>query len=531
MSMEILKKFDRTPTRKILFISLSVLALLLITASVQIISMVLRNEKVYKGVTVNNVSVAGITKDELIEKLNRDYNEKSQGLSINIKLGESDKTVTLKYSDAKVEYDIKKAADKAYSIGRTGNIFKRIADIVKYSSKGYNITLDCSYDKSVLQNIVDKCYDMSYVPVKESQLVIGENKVEIVTGHHGESIDKQKLYNTLESMIKNMQDGTVNVDIQKTLPAAIDVDDYYKKICREAKDAYVTVVNNNINIVPEQQGINIDKATLKQIIEELKDSEDTVRELPVQFIKPNRLTSDIQGKILKDKLASFTTAFDTSNENNANRGENIRLACQKINGKILGPGETFSFNEVVGPRTVESGYKVAHAYSNGQIVDEVGGGVCQVSTTLYNAVIRADLKVTERVNHMFTVGYVDLGMDAAVSYGGVDLKFVNNTEWPIKIEGWVQNNQITFTLIGTNTNPGKTVQFYSPEAKVIETPVQYIDDPSLPSGQMYVEKEGAPGYSVNTYKIVKQDGVVVSEELLNSSYYQPIARVIRRGIG
>jgi len=517
---------------KILIISLLVLVLLLIVVSIQISIVVMKNEKIYKGVSINNVSVAGLTKDELIEKLNRDYNDKSQELSIEIKIGDGGKAITLKYSDAKVVYDTREAADKAYSIGRTGNIFKRIVDILKYSSKGYNITLNCSYDEAVLQSTVDNCYNISYIPVKESQLVFGDNKVEIVTGHHGENIDKTELYKKLESMIKNMQDGTINVDIQKTQPAPLNADEYYKKICREAKDASVTVVNNNVNIVPEQQGISIDKATLEQIIKELQNSEDTVRQLPVQFTQPKVLSRDIQSKLFKDTLASFSTVFDTSNENNANRGENIRLASQKINGKILAPGETFSFNEVVGPRTVESGYKAAHAYSNGEVVDEVGGGVCQVSSTLYNAVLRADLKVTERVNHMFTVGYVELGMDATVSYGGVDFKFVNNTEWPIKIEGWVSpDNQLTFRLIGTNTNPGKTVHFYSPGATVIECPVEYIDDPSLPSGQIDVLKEGAPGYSVDTYKIVKQDGVVVSEEKLSTSYYQPMKRVIRRGIG
>ena len=172
---------------------------------------------------------------------------------------------------------------------------------------------------------------------------------------------------------------------------------------------------------------------------------------------------------------------------------------------------------MVGERTTERGYQSAGAYSGNEIIDEVGGGVCQPSSTLYMAVLRADLEVTQRVNHSFTVAYTPLGEDATVSWGGPDFCFKNDTDYPIKILAEQSNGQLTMTIVGTKTSD-KTV---TTRTEVIETYTpQRIEkkDNSMMVGQSRVEVSGIPGYSTRTYKIITENGQT-TEELANTSNY------------
>jgi hypothetical protein len=203
-----------------------------------------------------------------------------------------------------------------------------------------------------------------------------------------------------------------------------------------------------------------------------------------------------------------------------------------INGKILLPGEVFSFNDTVGPRSEDGGYKTAHTYVAGKVIDGIGGGICQVSSTLYNAVLNADLEVVERRNHMFTVGYVPYGQDATVSYGTTDFRFKNSTSWPIKLNATVtKNNYIIFTFLGTNENPDKKVIMTQKIIKNIPFEIKYIDDPTLPAGKTIVKQEGKQGLIVETYKTIKDGTKVISQTKIHTSKYSPLTEEVRRGPG
>ncbi|MCM1112830.1 MAG: VanW family protein [Muribaculum sp.] len=220
-----------------------------------------------------------------------------------------------------------------------------------------------------------------------------------------------------------------------------------------------------------------------------------------------------------DLLGSFTTSYSTSG---TSRSANVENGCNLINGTTLYPGEEFSTYDMVAPFTEKNGYYMAGSYMNGKVVDSLGGGICQVSTTLYNAVLKSELDVTERHNHSMIVAYVEPSADAAIAESsGKDFRFVNNLDAPIYIEGYTQNKRITFNIYGKETrDEGHAVKYESEVLEIIrpETDTIYADA-SKPLG--YIVSESAhTGYKARLWKIVTENGEEVSREQINSSSYK-----------
>lgn len=527
MSPDTQKTLHKVTPKKIVMISLISFVLLMLAVSSQFAYTLLKSEKIYNGVYIDGVSVTGLSVDELKNVLNKKYQDKVDKNDIEIKTPTASEKIS--YSDINVVYDISGAVSKAYSVGRTGNIFDRLYKIAQSAFQQTKIELPVSFNKEKVENIISSLYNKTSINVKEADLLIQDDKVVIRSGHHGESIDKSKTFSDVENTIKACKDGTIEIPVINAPSNRIDTESYFNKINLEVKDAALKVEKNNVTVVPHIVGRSIDKQALISIAGELEKKENTEKILPVIFIKPKLTTEDAYASLFKDTLASSNTQFYTGTKNDSNRGENIRIAVSKINGKILAPGDVFSFNDVVGNRTEEAGYKVAHTYVGGKVVDGIGGGICQVSTTLYNSVLFSDLEVVERTNHMFTIGYVPLGRDAAVSYGQVDLKFKNSTKWPIKIEGWVTSgNKIFFDIKGKNDFPGKTVEIYSSTVKTLDFKTKYVDDTAVPPGTEDVKNEGMTGFVIDTFKIIKQGGKVVSEAKIYTSTYNPLDKEVHR---
>jgi len=512
----------------IIIISLTVFILLMLAIAGQLTYMVLKHDTVYKGVYVNNLDVSGLTREELTGILKKTFQEDIAGTELVLKAG--DRFSKFSYVDIEVSMDIPDAVGEAYGIGRTGNIFQRLYQILLSGKQSVKLEMPLSFNRDKLEQIVNAFYNETLINVKEADVLVQEDRVVLRSGHSGRSIDKSKVLTDIESLISRCEGGEVNVPFVTTSPNKINVEELYAQINIPAQNASTKVENNTVNIIPHVIGKRIDKSKLDALAEELDNTENIERILPVELIKPEITAEDVKTALFRDILCAKNTQFSVSDENNKNRAENIKIAVSKINGKILAPGEVFSFNETVGPRTEDGGYQVAHTYVKGKIVDGIGGGICQVSSTLYNAVLFSDLEVVERRNHMFTVGYVPKGTDATVSYGDVDFKFRNSTAWPLKIEAWVtKNNKVYFSLIGTNEFPGKTVEISPKTIKTNEFKTVYVDDPTIPEGKTEVKQKGMTGYVIDTYKIVKQDGKVVSESKLHTSVYKALDQEVIRG--
>ena len=309
------------------------------------------------------------------------------------------------------------------------------------------------------------------------------------------------------------------------------VEDNCTKYDKKAQNASLTRENGAFNFVAGTEGLelNVDSAvrTISDYLENSWTSDNTeVLNLETQVTEPEGSAEELAN--IKDLLGSFTTSFSTSG---SNRCKNVSSGASHINGTVLYPGEEFSAYETVSPFTEANGYAMAGSYLNGEVVDSMGGGICQVSTTLYNAVLRAELNVTERSPHSMTVHYVDLSEDAAIAGTYKDFKFVNSTEYPIYIEGYTTSDKkITFNIYGKETrDKNRTISFES--QMVSETPATTIlqEDAGQGIGYKAVSSKGSSGYVAELYKIVKVNGVETDRIKVNKSTYKGTNRVVTYG--
>ncbi|WP_051250045.1 VanW family protein [Carboxydothermus ferrireducens] len=301
------------------------------------------------------------------------------------------------------------------------------------------------------------------------------------------------------------------------------LDQINKEIYVEPKNAEFRLLpNETFAIIPHKTGIALDSE------QAVKDVQANLLENPLKVsfklkeVLPDKTTEDIKKMRLTGLLASFTTSFDVRK---VNRSYNIGVAAGKLNGILIAPGEVFSFNKTVGPRSAKEGYKNAPVILRDQLVEALGGGVCQVSTTLYNAVLLANLPIVERHNHSLPVAYVPPGRDATVTDGGKDFKFKNNLPCYLYIKSYVNGNRITFKIFG-DASLKKHVVIKSWVTKTLPYKTIIIKDPSLPEGKKVVKQEGAPGKYAKAQRIVYQNGRVVKVENLRDSYYKPMNEII-----
>ena len=378
------------------------------------------------------------------------------------------------------------------------------------------------------------------------KLGIGDNVIEAKLSDLGVTFDNEDLVDEAigdghaGNIVKRYKDQKDLQHSGKTFPLSWQTNEdtvrtYVENNCtkydKKAQNASLTRENGAFNFVAGTEGLelNVDSAvrTISDYLENSWTSDNTaVLNLETQVTEPEGSAEELAN--IKDLLGSFTTSFSTSG---SNRCKNVSSGASHINGTVLYPGEEFSAYETVSPFTEANGYAMAGSYLNGEVVDSMGGGICQVSTTLYNAVLRAELNVTERSPHSMTVHYVDLSEDAAIAGTYKDFKFVNSTEYPIYIEGYTTSDKkITFNIYGKETrDKNRTISFES--QMVSETPATTIlqEDAGQGIGYKAVSSKGSSGYVAELYKIVKVNGVETDRIKVNKSTYKGTNRVVTYG--
>ncbi|MDE6182567.1 MAG: VanW family protein, partial [Eubacteriales bacterium] len=258
----------------------------------------------------------------------------------------------------------------------------------------------------------------------------------------------------------------------------------------------------------------------------IEEKGDLYLQIQLDTVEPKG-TEDL--KMIKNKLGGFTTNY--TGASTEGRVINMKIAASKINGTILYPGEVFSTNEKFGPTTQANGYKPAKTIIDGKFVDEFGGGVCQISSTLYNAVLYSELEIVERRNHSLKVGYLDYGYDATLAGNYIDLKFKNSTKYPIYIESYLTNNQVICNIYGYDERPqNREIKFQNALVQKIEPGPRVVKETdTLPEGEEKVEVKPLTGYKYKLYKLVYQDGKLTDKILVNDSYYRPRAEEVLVG--
>ncbi|MDD3705039.1 MAG: VanW family protein [Clostridiaceae bacterium] len=303
------------------------------------------------------------------------------------------------------------------------------------------------------------------------------------------------------------------------------LEDISKELDQESKDASIVLEAQGFVITEEVEGRKLDVNKSYDFIKELIDNASSGDiELAVDVTEPEIKSSDL--KNIKDNLGEYSTKFNAAD---VDRTHNIKIATSSASHLLVKPGEVFSLNKSMGPRLAKFGYKEANVIINNELVPGIGGGICQVSSTLYNAALLSNMKIVERKSHSLPSSYIALGRDATISENYIDLKFENNSKYPIYIYGEVKGSWVKFSIYGNDESQGRTVKIKTEVTKVTSPQINIIEDPTLPEGTEIEEKKAYTGYVVKSYRVVMQDGKEISSEELPLSVYRVVNGVKRVG--
>ena len=507
------------------FVLIGIFIIVILVFSVIFSLINIGNDKIIGKVSIMGIDVSNMTKEQATEVLEEIIHDK---MSEELVLKKDDYETSINANQINAQFNIEEAVQKAYDIGRSGNIITNNYNILASIIWGNNIELQMNYEQESLDKKIDDISSKLPDGLVQNSYYIEDDELIIVKGKKGLVIKEDELENSVINEMKavNKKYNILNIPTQEVEPDAIDIEKIRNEIYKEPQNASVskdketgkTQVNTHVNGVDFD--ISIEEA--KKIIAE--DKEEYV--IPLKIIVPDKTLSDLGEEAFPDKLSEYSTIFDSSNRNRSN---NLAISAEKIDGTIIIPGETFSYNQTVGERTIAAGYKEAGAYAGGKVVQDVGGGICQTSSTLYNAALLANLEIVDRSNHQFLTSYVDASRDATVAWGSIDFQFKNTRTYPIKIEASAQNGVCEMTIYGIKEDKEYEVVIESEVLSYIPFTTKYENDDSLEEGEEVIEQSGYTGCTSEAYKILKLNGKVVSKTLLSKDTYDPMTRIIRRG--
>ena len=475
---------------------------------------------------INDVDVSGMTPAEAEAALRSDFSDRYHNSSATVTLAGDAYAVPLWTEDGSIlSLDPSAAIDEAMALGH-GKFLTRGLDWLAAQAQGQKLTAVPAIQggDALKAAIISTGIDQVDTAV-ETTYTVGESAITISKGSSGVVADLDAIEGQiLTAFLSDPWAVTYTIDAATSVSdiAALDIQKIYDEVYTEPANATLDP-ENDYAIVPSVTGVSFDAEAAKAALEAAEEGGEITIDLV--FTDPEIDTANLEEHLFQDTLGSYSTNVSGS----SGRRSNVKLAAQFCDGTILLPGETFSYNGTVGQRTKARGFSEAPAYQNGQTIQEVGGGICQTSSTLYAACLYANLEITERHNHSFASSYIGLGMDATVSWGGPDYQFTNNTPYPIKVVGSYANGKVTMSIVGTKTDD-ITVKITSETLETIPYSVKTQHDSSLDDGETKVITTPYTGYKVQTYrKLYDGEGNLISSEPEAYSYYKARDKVIAQG--
>lgn len=481
------------------------------------------NPHILGKVYVSNINLSDLSKKDATQKLQSELILSEVPDFIDITIDEN--IYTVDSTNLQISYDYEATTQKAYDIGRNSNFLANNYTIIKTTLFGANINPVCNIDEISLDNLIKNLVsnmNIENLAIDQSYEII-DDTLYLTKGTTGTSIDKATLKDQLAHAYITNDYSSIKTTIIQKQAEELDIDKLYAYVHTEPVDAQKVMQDNEVIFVKAQEGISFDIENAKKLA---LNSTNTTIEIPLIKTQPTVTNEMVMTDMFNEVLATYTTGFDKTN---TNRSDNIKLAIEKINGTILLPEDEFSFNNIVGNRTETNGFKLAQVYCNGKIEEGVGGGVCQVSSTLYNAALLSNMQITERRNHTYQVSYVPLGQDATVSYGTIDLRFKNNRVTPVKITAEVSEDIIKINIFGTKSMNDYDVKIENNTTQVAEFTVKETQVDSLNKGKTNIIQKGINGSTVETYKVLFKDGFENSRQLITTSTYMPLEQLVEVG--
>ena len=479
-------------------------------------------DSAFPNTYIDDVDVSGKNETEIADLLKgaseKEYND------VSFKVTVSDITKDVLASDLDVKIDVDTAVELALAKNNESNFFSGPFVYLGALFSDTVITTPVTIDEELAEYLASEFAEANIEPI-DADYVIEGNKMTLTPPVDGKVLNHKTFIDTICQKFATFSYDDVTIELEHAEAKPLNLDEVYKEVHKEVADAKIEDVDGKKVVTPHVVGTDFDLEAAKKALEASPDKEVVIE---LTLVQPKVTTSMVQSDLFLDTLSTKTTTF---NSYKTNRVHNVKLAARSINGIILNPGEVFSYNKALGPRTAARGYRAAGIFSGGEVVDGLGGGICQVSSTLYMATMYADLKTVERKNHSFYVDYAPKGQDATVVYGSIDFKFQNNTEYPIKIVASATNSSITVTIKGTKTQQ-KTVKIQTVTLGTSGYGTKTVVDSSLKPGQQVVKQAGQGGLTMDVYRYVYDaNGKLISKTFENKSRYVPMTRIINVGPG
>lgn len=501
---------------------LIVLACAIVCLSVLFSIMNIGNEKIINNVFIAGVEVSNMTKDEAIEAVNGAvdiYFDRNLSFSLDDK----------EYSDVSAKelgfviLNLEEAIEEAYNYGRDSNFILNNYTILFSNFINKEIELQYDLEEEQFSEFAQKiANDNESISLDDTYEISGE-KIIVTKGQDGLKVDEELLENYVITAILNNV-AEVEIPTLYTSSENIDFDALHDEVYVAPQNASF-VSGEKFEVIIDKTGVDFDVELAKQKYEDLNELDSMTLEL--RIVEPEIKVADLDEQLFKDTLATYSTKYDTTEKN---RVQNLQVASDRCNSTIIYPGNEFSFHETIGTRTIANGYASAHSFAGGRVVNTVGGGICQISSMLYNIVLMADLEVTERVAHGMYVDYVKPSLDATIAEGAIDFKFVNNRNYPIKIVSTLNNGTVTMSILGIKEEDDPIIELESVVLETLKYETEYQYDSNMLVGKSVELQEPEDGYLSEAYRIEKdENGNVISRTLISKDKYIPTNRIVKIG--
>lgn len=401
-------------------------------------------ETIYPKVRLGGYALGGLYYEEAVDTLDMADWSNIENPAVTVELPGGAFYVT--FVQAGIVCDGETAARAAYDYGRTGNAFSNTCTYLRCLLAGKDLTEEVfgALDEEMIEGVVQLGVASAQGNLQSDIQIDREAQtLTMIKGANSIRLDQDAVLELVMKALRSGEFGTVTYTPDLSGQADLSLSELKEQICREAKDAYYD--KDTDQIVPEVVGIEFDPDTVDRLWTSAEKGEAVV--VPITVTEPEVTEESLKKLLFSKVLAEKGTSLAGSSSNRIN---NVEKAAAAINGTVLMPGEQFSYNEALGQRTKENGYLAAGAYANGAVVQEIGGGICQVSSTLYYCTLQSNLQIDRRTCHYFPVGYLPAGFDATVSWKSPDFKFTNDREYPIRITAWVEDGQVFVKIEGTD---------------------------------------------------------------------------------
>ena len=484
----------------------------------------------YPNYHINGIAVGGMTVEQASQALAAELPEQVMTLHCGgnpVKSGwpsDSLPPVTLGelgYTEERCGAIVQRLFDQQKSCGFFSQGSRFLSAL--FSSTGETVS-DEDMDASVFQERVTRLARELALEPQDTTYSIGENSISITKAVNGRSVKEDALAEALIHAIRTY--GTQGeliayISFAHFNPWNLTAQAIHDEVAAEMKNAGYDPETKSIT--PERLGAEFDVDAAQKALDAAAPGE-TV-EIPATIEYPRVTAEQLKGVLFRDVLGEARTKVGGT----AARISNVKLSASSINGYVMNTGDVFSYNGVVGKRTAANGYQPAPAYVKGETVDEIGGGICQTSSTLYLACLRSNLAITERYAHRYTPAYIDWGLDATVSWGGPDYKFTNDTDYPVKIVTSYSNGYLTVKVLGTNPE-GTSVKMTTEVLSKTPWETVYEEDDTLPAGTEQVKVTPYGGAKVKSYRnVYDKNGNLISSAFEASSDYKVRNKVIVKG--